>query len=164
MLFVSSAGTVRSLLCKCQSSNTAGERGTRTGSETESLLRAAHRQCQSAKAVEEVLNPKPRFLTAVIYYYYSYLVFSCFDLAALGCLQIRDRGFHLGASTAGSEGEPGDDAGISPVNSCEYPGGAEEQDGCFWGGRKGFARACECSDHPKQRLELNCLARCFHPV
>lgn len=92
------------------------------------------------------------------------MVLFCSDLAALGCLQIRDRGIHLGACTAGPEGEPGDDAGISPVNSCEYPGHAEEQDVCVLGGRKGCARAYECSDHPKERLELNFLARCFHPI
>jgi len=52
-------------------------------------LRAARRQCQSAKAVKEVLNPKQRFLTAVLGFFF-FMVLFCYYLAALGCLQIRD--------------------------------------------------------------------------
>jgi len=35
-------------------------------------LRAARRQCQNAKGVEEVLNPKQRFLTAVLGFFFFY--------------------------------------------------------------------------------------------
>lgn len=38
-------------------------------------LRAARRQCQSANAVKEVLNPKQRFLTAVLGFFFLWSFF-----------------------------------------------------------------------------------------
>jgi len=103
---------------------------------------------------------------------YFLIVCLCFDLAALGRLQIRDRGVYLGTCVTGPEGEPRDDSGVSALDGCEYPGGrGREQETWFgkgWAGvrvRGGWAEENPLlSDRGNQSPEFSVLGRALHPT